>query len=296
MAILNSDLLLVQRGSTPQKAEASVLADYVKGTIEATDLPIASAGTLGAIRVGNNLTIDAGTGILSAEIPAGLEYRGTYGTATTPPSPLQTGYFWLWNGGPATLTGVAWGTAENETLDDGDKIYYNGTQFEVIRDPNSGGIVVEIIPQGPITVDNTDPTKPEVNITDATTAASGAMSAADKLKLDSIEAGAEANVSQNLGYTTGANDGTVTITDGTSATIPIASNTIAGLMSSTDKQQLDSLVANPGGITSITGGDGITVSNLVPGAPEVSVTFGAAPNGTPVTVMPYDISMLTELT
>ena len=40
---------------------------------------------------------------------------------------------------------------------------------------------------------------------------------------------------------------------------------------------------------------GIDVNNDTAGAPVVSVDFGAAPNGTPTTVMPYDISMLQDL-
>lgn len=47
---------------------------------------------------------------------------------------------------------------------------------------------------------------------------------------------------QDLGYTpNGNNDGTVTITDGTDATIPIVTDTTSGLMTGTDKQILDNL-------------------------------------------------------
>ena len=76
------------------------------------------------------------------------------------------------------------------------------------------------------------------------------MSAADKQKLDGITAGAEPNVPpiyQNLGYTTAASQGTVTIDQGgTNAVIPSATTSLAGLMSASDKQTLDNLVGSTG--------------------------------------------------
>ena len=36
MALTNTDLLLVQRGTTPHKSEASVLATYIKSEVKFT--------------------------------------------------------------------------------------------------------------------------------------------------------------------------------------------------------------------------------------------------------------------
>jgi hypothetical protein len=296
MALTNTDLLLVQRGATPHKTEASALATYIKNEVDASDIEIASASQLGVIRVGNNLQINPATGILDAVIPAGLEYRGVLTDPTDVPSPLQNGYFWIWDGGDGiTLNNAAWGSANGETVNDGDKIFYDGSQFDII--PAEGGGISSITGVAPITVDFTDPSSPEIGINSATPSSEGSLSAADKAKLDSIEAGAEANVAQNLSYAPSANNGVVEIDNGgTNATIPTATAAIAGLMSSADKSILDNLTASPGGVLSVVAGDGINVDSSNAGAPVVSVEFGATPNGTPVTVMPYDISSLAELT
>lgn len=300
MALTNTDLLLVQRGNTPMKAEATVISNFVKGEVDATDIEIASASQLGVVRIGKNLTIDP-SGVLDAVIPAGVEFQGIWTDANNPPTqgnngdPLANGMFWVWDAGAATLNNALWGNANGESIDDGDRIFYDGTTFDVV--PGGGGGITAVKGVAPIVIDNTDPTEPEVTITNATDTADGAMSASDKAKLDTITAGAEPNVAQNLSYDAAANDGHVRIDGGgTDATIPVATQSIAGLMSANDKGILDNLVASPGGVLSVVAGDGIDVDSSNAGAPVVSVEFGSTPNGTPVTVMPYDISMLAEIT
>lgn len=296
MALTNTDLLLVQRGSTPHKTEASVLATYVKNEVDASDIEIASASQLGVIRIGQNLDINPATGVLDAILPAGLEYQGVWVDPNTVPTNLQNGYFWIWDGGNSvSLNNSGWGLANGTVMNDGDKIFYDGAQFDVVPVADAG--VMRVDGTAPIQVDNTtDPAHPNVSIDNATDTSDGAMSAADKAKLDSIQAGAESNVAQNLTYASSANSGVVEIDGGgTNATIPVATAAIAGLLSASDKSILDNLVASPGGVLSVVGGDGINVDSSNAGAPVVSVEFGAAPNGTPVTVMPYDISTLSEL-
>ena len=106
-------------------------------------------------------------------------------------------------------------------------------------------------------------------------------------------------MTRDLGYTAANDKGTVTISNGTNAEIPLVDDTNAGLMSPTDKVNLDNITASPGGVISIAAGDGILVDTTVngsAGAPEVSANFGAVRDGqNPVTVMPYDISMLERL-
>jgi len=77
----------------------------------------------------------------------------------------------------------------------------------------------------------------------ATTSLAGVMSSTDKTKLDGIAAGAQVNVATNLGYTTAASTGTVTSSTGTNATIPAATTSLAGLLTSTDKTKLDGIAA-----------------------------------------------------
>ena len=294
MAISNTDLLLVQRGGSPMKAEASVLATYIKGEVDGNDIPVASAASLGVIRVGNNLTINPATGILDAVLPAGLEYQGVWVDPSVVPTNLQNGYFWIWDGGDGVaLNNTNWGTANGTVMNDGDKIFYDGAQFDIVPD-GSGGLQ-SITSSLPITVDNSDPAHPEVGINAATVTTPGSMSAADKVKLDGIDAGAQTNVAQNLGYDSTNNKVTID-GGGSSATIPKATVGLDGLMSAADKSTLDGLVASPGGILSVVEGDGIDVDNTNAGAPVVSVEFGSTPGGDPKTVMPYDISLLAELT
>ena len=192
MAVTNSDLLLVQRGNTPMKAEASALSTYIKDDIEGSDINIASASNLGVIRVGSNLTIDA-NGVLSADLPAGVEYQGTWGNTDAAPNTLQNGYFWVWDGGNgATLNSASWGAVNGSTIDDGDQLMYNGTQFDIIPGGGGGGIQ-GITAEAPITVNTADAANPEIGITAASASARGTMSAAHFTKLEGITAGAEPN-------------------------------------------------------------------------------------------------------
>ena len=74
-------------------------------------------------------------------------------------------------------------------------------------------------------------TTPAISITAATTGAAGSMSAADKTKLDGIAAGAQVNVATNLGITAGTTAGPiVTSSTGTNATLPTASATASGVV------------------------------------------------------------------
>jgi hypothetical protein len=100
----------------------------------------------------------------------------------------------------------------------------------------------------------------------ATTSIAGLLTSTDKTKLDGIAAGAQVNVPTNLGYTTAASSGTVTSSTGTNATLPAATTSVAGLLTSADKTKLDGVAAgataNTGTVTSVaaTAGTGISIS------------------------------------
>jgi len=87
--------------------------------------------------------------------------------------------------------------------------------------------------------DGTDATIPA-----ATGALAGLLTGTDKTKLDGITAGANVNVTTNLGFTTAATTGTVTSSDGTDAVILAATVSEAGLLTAADKTKLDSVEAN----------------------------------------------------
>ena len=302
MAVQNDDLLLVQRGTQPFRETTANLATFVNSEITSggagADVPTASASVQGVVRVGNNLTID-GNGILDAVIPSGLEFQGVWNQTDTVPATgdLIVGNFFIWNGANgATLNNAAWGTANTQTVNSSDRLMWAlGDNFQIIPLAVGGGGVQAVTGAAPIVVDSTtDPDQPEVSITAATTGAAGSMSAADKTKLDGVSAGAEVNVNPSQAYTVGTR--TLTLTPGGDTTqIPVATTDDAGLMSAADKTTLDNISSNPSGVASITAGDGISIDADTPAVPVVSVAFGAATNGTPVTVMPYDISMLGDL-
>ena len=255
MAVTNTDLLLVQRGSTPMKAEASALSAYIKGDIAPSDLPIASASELGVIRVGANLSINPVTGVLDADLPAGVEYQGTWNDTDNAPNTLQNGYFWVWDGGNnQTLNSASWGAANGETISDGDQLMYNGTQFDIIPGGGGGG-VGEVTGTAPINVVN-GTTSPDISITPASASSAGSMSSAHWTKLEGITAGAEPNVQIDLDYTASATGGTVTISGGgDDADIPLATTATAGLMAPGDKDNLDDLVANGSGVVAVVAGN-----------------------------------------
>lgn len=76
--------------------------------------------------------------------------------------------------------------------------------------------------------------------TNSTQTEAGFMSAADKTKLNGVETGAQVNVATNLEQgTRTATTVPVTSSTGTSATLGIATTSLAGVMSSADKVKLD---------------------------------------------------------
>jgi hypothetical protein len=82
----------------------------------------------------------------------------------------------------------------------------------------------------------------DVNLPEATTTVSGLQSAADKTKLDGIEAGAQVNVGTDLSYT--ASSRLLASSTGADVTLPEATTTLAGLQSAADKTRIDQLGAD----------------------------------------------------
>jgi len=73
----------------------------------------------------------------------------------------------------------------------------------------------------------------------ASAGAAGLMRAADKSKLDGVQAGAQANIATNLGVGGGGDARTVTSSTGAAAVLPLATTGAAGLMRAADKAKLD---------------------------------------------------------
>ena len=175
MALSDTDLLLVQRGSVPYKATADQIASYTNSKIElgdSKDVPIASASQLGVIKVGTNLDI-AADGTLSAVIPAGLEYKGIWTDANTPPTDLANGYFWIWDGADATLNNALWGSANGQPVTEGDRLFYDGASFTVIS--GGGGGLVEVTGTAPVVVSAVVDGEQDISMPAATSSNDGYM-------------------------------------------------------------------------------------------------------------------------
>ena len=243
MAVQNDDLLLVQRGTVAYKTTADDLATYTNSTIElgdGKDVPIASAVQLGVIKVGSNLDI-SGDGTLSAVIPAGVEYMGTYGDLDNPPAATTSGQFWIWNGGDGTLNNAGWGTPNGSAVSDNDRLLYNGTAFDLLP-AGAGGGLTEITGTAPISVSAVLDGEQDVSMPAATDSQDGYMSKEDKAKLDAIEAGAGVNVDPSQVYAAGTTNGSLTLSPGGDVTtIPAATSTTAGLMTDAQFSKLDGI-------------------------------------------------------
>ena len=300
MSVQNTDLLLVQRGTQPYRETSENLATYINSEITLGtngDIPITSSSVLGVLKVGNNLNVEA-DGTVNAVTPSGLEFQGVWSTATQSPATgaLTAGNFYIWNGGAATLTGTSWGSLDGDPVAAGDRLAWTASDdWELVPFAIGGAGVTSVTGTAPIFVDSSDADSPDVSITNVTTTADGAMTKEDKVKLDGIASGAQVNVSPTQTYTQAATEGTLTLSPGGDTTqVPVATTTNAGLMSATDKTTLDGLSSSTSGVSAVTGGTAITIGGTA-AVPIVNVDFGSAPNGTPVSAMPYDISMLGDL-
>ena len=303
MAVTDTDLLLVQRGETPFKATADQLATYTNSKIEVgndKDIPIASASQLGVIKVGTNLTIDS-DGTLSAEIPAGTEYMGVWTDLDNPPTATANGQFWLWDADAGTLNSPLWGSINNETISPNDRLFYNGTSFDLLPAGGGGGLEA-ITGTAPIVVSDIADSKQDVSMPAATASSDGYMPKEAFSKLDGIDPGANANVPPSQEYATGTENGTLTLTPGgDTTTIPAATASTAGLMTAADKTNLDNILSNPDGLVSLVAGPGITVNTTAPGSsasPEVKAKFYTGPGvdvPADALVMPANISLLGTL-
>jgi len=174
-----TDLLLVQRGSTPHRATA----DEVKAFM----LTPASAAAIGAIRPGTNLTVDA-DGTLHAAIPGALHYRGAIDpTSDEAPADAAVGDVYL-----ASATGVAlasWSGIAGEQVAQGDLLLFDGSSWSAnaALGPDGAGVIrIQVV--APLSVDESDPAQPLLSVDPATTESAGVLRLASG---DDITAGTE---------------------------------------------------------------------------------------------------------
>jgi hypothetical protein len=162
----STDLLLVQRGSTPYRATA----DEVKAFM----LTPATAAAIGAIRPGTNLTVDA-DGTLHAAIPGALHYRGAIDPTTAEaPADAAVGDVYL-----SSASGVAlqsWSGIAGQQVAQGDLLLFNGSNWSAnaALGPDGAG-VIRIQVAAPLSVDESDPAQPLLSVDPATVESAGVL-------------------------------------------------------------------------------------------------------------------------
>ena len=169
-----TDLLLVQRGSTPYRATA----DEVKAFM----LTPATAAAIGAIKPGTNLSVDA-DGTLHAAISGALTYRGAIDPTTSEaPADAAVGDVYLASSSGIALT--SWSGIAGAQIAQGDLLLFDGSSWSAnaALGPDGAG-VIRIQVAAPLSVNESDPAQPLLSVEPATTAAAGVVQLADPLSL-----------------------------------------------------------------------------------------------------------------
>ena len=161
-----TDLLLVQRGSTPYRATA----DEVKAFM----LSPATEMAIGAIKPGTNLSVDA-DGTLHAAISAALTYRGAIDpTTTAAPAGAAVGDVYLASAAGTAL--ASWSGIAGQDIAQGDLLLFDGSSWSAnaALGPDGAG-VIRIQVATPLAIDESDPAKPLLSIKPASTDAAGVL-------------------------------------------------------------------------------------------------------------------------
>ena len=173
---------------------------------------------LAGITAGAEANVDTNLGVTADGVQ--LLVTSSTGTSTSLPA----------------ATGTTWGVMSDEIFD---AVVLNTAK---VTNVTTNLAYTTAASDGTVTSsDGTDATIPA-----ATVSLAGLLTGADKTKLDSIATGAQVNVATNLGYVTAASEGTVTSSDGTSATLPAATVSLAGLLTGADKTKLDGISPGAG--------------------------------------------------
>ena len=167
----------------------------------------------------------------------------------------------------------------NKMLDDAKLNLVAGTNITITPTANGpsiaatgGGTGTVTAVTGTLPILSSGGTAPDISINAATTLLPGSMSAADKTKLDGIEAGAQVNVATNLAYTDSTR--VLTSSTGTDVTLPLV-GADPGLMTAADKTKLDGIAA---------GAQVNVATNLAQGTRTTTSVPVTSSTGTPATL------------
>ena len=132
-------------------------------------LPIASADTLGGIRVGANLSI-SNEGVLSSTGGGGsstITFKGTANFTAAAPAAPAVGDLWI-----NTTAGTgAWTGFVGDAVGVNDRAFFNGSDWDLLPIGAGGAGVVSVVAGDNIVVNSTDPANPIVSAPDVLTEA-----------------------------------------------------------------------------------------------------------------------------
>jgi hypothetical protein len=212
MAVQSTDLLVVNRTGTNYKVAWQTLKDDAAYT-----LPVAAGGTLGGVKVGTGLQIDGG-GVLSANLPGALTYRGTRDLTAAPPTAPAQGDVYV-NNKAGTIAAGWTGLTGTATL--GEMVLWDGTKWDIVGNGGAAGVTA-VTGTAPVVVGGTAQ-RPDISVSAATPTTDGLLTAADKTKLDGIAVASQpgtvttVTASSPIHVTTATTTPALTIDDATTA-------------------------------------------------------------------------------
>jgi hypothetical protein len=171
MALQNNDLFVVNRAGTSYKLDYQSLK-----TALAYTLPAADGTNLGGIKVGTNLSID-GNGVLSANLPGALVYKGTIANTAAAPGGVTSGAVYLLSSA-GKLTDASWGALQNTNVNTGDMLVYTGTAWDHVGSAGGAGGLTGVDVTAPITKAGTA-AQPLIGVSAATDSAAGVVQLAN---------------------------------------------------------------------------------------------------------------------
>ena len=261
MPIQNTDLMVVQQGSTPYKVSTQTLKTYFQTGVT---LNPATTAVLGGIKVGTNLSV-APDGTLSANITGALSYKGVKDMTAAPGISPVVGDLYVNN--TAGTIDAGWTGLGGTTGTVGEMALWDGTKWDLVGAGAATGTVTAITATSPISVDNTNPAQPGLSIIDVQKSTGGAggapgvMTAVMAEKLDGIASGAQ--------------PGTVTNVTGT-APVQVATGTSTPVISVTDASTTAKGIVQLADAAAVTAG----TSGLVVTADQLKATNDALTTAT----------------
>jgi hypothetical protein len=282
MPIQNTDLMVVQQGTTPYKVSTQTLKTYFQTGVT---LNPATAAVLGGIKVGTNLSVKA-DGTLSANITGALTYKGVKNFTAAPGVTPAVGHLYINN--KAGTVDAGWTGLAGQTAVVGEMALWDGTKWDLVGVGSATGTVTAVIADSPLSVTNTNPAQPHLSISPAlpskngTGGAPGVMTAVMLEKLNGIASGAQPGTVTNVTGTAPVHVATGTKTPVIS--IDAASTTANGVVQLADAAALaagnhdrvvtaDQLKATNDAVATATAGG---LSNIVGTAPIKVTGTGAS--------------------